>query len=89
MSKFYLCSHEINQGFTMTFLNGVTVSVRWGSGNYSDGKTTAEVAAMNSNGDFIPVTGYESYWREDEVIGRMNTDFVVDWMFAASRMEDQ
>ena len=37
-----LVADPINKGFTMTVPNRVTVSVRWGSFNYSDGKTTAE-----------------------------------------------
>jgi hypothetical protein len=35
-------------GFQMTFANGWTVSIQWGYGNYSSGKT-AEVARWSSD----------------------------------------
>lgn len=87
MSKFYLCSNEVNQGFTMTYANGVTVSVRWGNCNYSDGKDTAEVAAMAPCGNFVCVPGYEGNWASDQVIGWLCPNEVTNWMFAASTMK--
>jgi hypothetical protein len=38
----------------MDFANGCTISVQFSKGNYCDeGKTTAEVAAWNGNGDWM------------------------------------
>ena len=82
---FQLWTDPINHGFSMTFANGVTTSVRWGKMNYSDGKTTAEVAAL-VDGDFVCVPGYESNWDHDQVIGQISADEVVNWMYAASKM---
>lgn len=88
MSEFVLYNNQ-SKGFTMTFANGITVSVRWGEFNYSNGKSDAEVAAMDKNGNFIPVRGYENHWQYDQVIGHMTADAVVNWMYAASKMEVQ
>ena len=46
---------EINHnGFKMTFSNGCSISVIFGKHTYSDGgQTTAEVAAWNSNGNWM------------------------------------
>ena len=46
---------EINHnGFQMTFSNGCIISVIFGKHTYSDGgETTAEVAAWNSNGNWM------------------------------------
>jgi uncharacterized protein YneR len=47
-------NNEIHHGFQMDFANGCTISVQFSKHNYSDqGKTTAEVAAWNSNGDWF------------------------------------
>jgi len=51
LNRFNLVTSDHNRGFTMTFSNRVTVSVRWGKYNYSDGKTTAEVAARDADTD--------------------------------------
>lgn len=68
MSEFTACKESLNNGFTMSFSNGYTVSVRWGYGNYCDNRVVyadhnkqyncttspnAEVAVWNSNGDFV------------------------------------
>ena len=51
-------NNEWHHGFQMTFANGCTISVQFSKGNYSDGgKTTAEVAAFNSNGDWMTWNG--------------------------------
>ena len=46
---------EINHdGFQLTFSNGCTISVIFGKHTYSDGgETTAEVAAWNSDGNWM------------------------------------
>ena len=47
-------NNEWHHGFQMTFENQFTISVQFSGHNYSDGgKTTAEVAAWNSNGDWF------------------------------------
>lgn len=74
-----------NRGFTMTFANRVTVSVRWGIFNYSDGKTTAEVAAWDADThEWIHVVGYD--YNGDNVLGRLTTDEVARFVYAASTM---
>ena len=83
---FKLCTNPHNCGFTMTFANEVTVSVRWGESSYSNGKTTAEVAA-SYNGEFVCVPGYEELWKHDQVIGHMTADEAIKWMYAASQMK--
>ena len=52
--KFKAENNEWHHGFQMTFANGCTISVQFSKHNYSDqGETTAEVAAWNSNGDWM------------------------------------
>ena len=85
VSRFNLIPNHVNKGFTMTFANRVTVSVRWGEGNYSDGKTTAEVAAWNADTHlWVHVEGFN--YDHDDVLPRLTTDEVVKFMFVASTM---
>ena len=52
--KFKAENNEWHHGFQMTFENQCTISVQFSKHNYSDqGETTAEVAAWNSNGDWM------------------------------------
>lgn len=73
-------NNEWHHGFQMDFANGCTISVQFSKGNYSDGgKTTAEVAAFNSNGDWM--TWEDVYWKvypsgETEVMTHQTTDDV-------------
>ncbi len=78
--KFRAENNEIHHGFQMTFENQCTISVQFSKHNYSDqGKTTAEVAAWNGNGDWM-------MWNEDnwnvltngdtDVMPRQTTDDV-------------
>ena len=47
-------NNEFHHGFQMTFQNGCTISVQFNGRNYCDeGKTTAEVAAWNSDGEWM------------------------------------
>jgi hypothetical protein len=49
-----------NNGFKVTFENGHTISVQFGRVNYCDeGKTTAEIAAWDANGEWIKITEYD------------------------------
>ena len=66
----------MRKGFHMTFPNGLTVSVQWGAGNYCDNhfpknmdftfskdaeSNTAEVAVINSRGEFIDPQQFFGY----------------------------
>ena len=56
--KFRAENNEWHHGFQMDFANGCTISVQFSKYNYSDeGETTAEVAAYNSNGDWMMWNG--------------------------------
>lgn len=83
LARFNLEPHRVNRGFTMTFTNRVTVSVRWGEGNYSDGKTTAECAAWNADTHaWVHVEGFDYYG--ENVLARLTTDQVAKFIFVAS-----
>jgi len=52
--KFKVENNELHHGFQMDFANGCTISIQFSKYNYSDqGKTTAEVAAWNHNGEWM------------------------------------
>lgn len=85
LARFNLETHPVNRGFTMTFANRVTVSVRWGEANYADGKTTAEVAAWNADTHtWIHVEGFD--YHGDDVLTHRTTDEVAKFIFVASTM---
>jgi hypothetical protein len=73
-------NNEWHHGFQMDFANGCTISVQFSKGNYCDeGKTTAEVAAWNGNGDWM--TWNDGHWTvypngESDVMSRQTTDDV-------------
>ena len=73
-------NNEIHHGFQMTFENQCTISVQFSKHNYSDqGKTTAEVAAWNGNGDWMVWNG--DNWNvltngDTDVMPRQTTDDV-------------
>jgi len=70
-------------GFTITFSNGITVSIRWGEHNYSDqGKTTAECAAWWSDGSWVHIDGFDYYG--DDVLPRLTADQVAKFIYNAS-----
>ena len=68
-SKF-ICNYQSN-GFSMTFENGYTISVQFSKMNYSDGKTTAEVAAWSEDGTWYKLEA-------NDVVGWRTTDEVAD-----------
>jgi len=78
--KFRAEKNDWHHGFQMDFANGCTISVQFSKGNYCDeGKTTAEVAVWNGDGDWMTWEG--SYWKiypngETEVMPRQTTDDV-------------
>ena len=83
LSRINLETHPVNHGFTMTFPNRITVSIRWGTGNYSDGKTTAECAAWNADTHrWIHVDDFG----DNDVVGHMNTHEIARFMYNASQM---
>jgi hypothetical protein len=85
LPRINLNDHPYNKGFTMTFQNRITVSIRWGCMNYSDGKTTAECAAWNAdNHAWVHVVGFNYYG--DDVLGRLSTDDVAKFIYMASTM---
>ena len=66
-------NNEWHHGFQMTFANGCTISVQFAKHSYCDqGETTAEVAAFNSNGDWM-------IWNGDNwvVLANGETDVMV------------
>jgi len=82
-------------GFHMTFPNNLTVSVQWGAGTYSDNhypedmdftcskdatSDTAEVAVMDSHGEFIDPQQFFDYEinSDGEVVGYLDPSQVVE-----------
>ncbi len=85
LSRINLIDNPYNKGFTLTFDNRITVSIRWGSCNYSDGRTNAECAAWNADThDWIHVIGFNYY--ENDVLARLSTDDVAKFIYMASTM---
>lgn len=85
LPRFNLEKHPVNHGFTMTFPNRITVSIRWGTGNYSDGKTTAECAAWNAdNHVWIHVNEFD--YHGEDVLAHMETHEVARFIYNASQM---
>jgi hypothetical protein len=85
LSRINLITNPVNKGFTMTFTNRITVSIRWGSMNYSDGKTTAECAAWNADThDWVHVVGFS--YCGDDVLPRISIDDVAEFIYNASCM---
>lgn len=84
-NAFNIDSNPSNNGFTLTFLNGITVSVRWGDMNYSDnGESTAECAAYDSDGQWVLVNGFN--YHDNTVLPNLSTEDVARFMFNASVM---
>ena len=75
-----------NKGFRMTFENGFSISVQWGTMNYCEKKddgdfnesskhdfwssNSAEIAVFNKEGGMVPIAGYILE----------NTDVVSGWL---------
>jgi hypothetical protein len=85
LPRINLIDNSNNKGFTMTFQNRITVSIRWGEMNYSDGKTTAECAAWNAdNHAWVHVIGFNYY--DNDVLGHLTSDDVAKFIYMASTM---
>lgn len=83
--KFQLFTDHVNRGFTLMFDNGVTVSVRWGTMNHSDGFNTAECAAL-FQGDFIHIPGF--MYGQDDVLSSQSANQVAQFMETAARIDN-
>lgn len=95
----------MRKGFHMSFENGLTASVQWGSGNYCDnhyifsgyGKedaqsNTAEVAVWRTGShDFMNPNIFvpEELQTWDEVIGYMTPEQVVNFLAAVKNWKDE
>ena len=79
----------IDQGFTLTFDNGVLASVKFGFGSYSDeGKTTAEVAIIDNEDNWYVFDQGELtiYPHGSEVNARVTTDELADILYFAKQL---
>lgn len=92
------------KGFHMEFENGITVSVQFGYGNYCDNydsigdmgnekevqiqSNTAEVAIWDNNNKWITSEAPHSI-AEDDVIGRLTTQEVLDILNWASKYGEE
>ena len=87
-----MISSNYNKGFTMTFKNGLTISVQFGRGNYCENRFSqdhkmntpgtvssndAEIAIWDSDGvDF----NFGSDENQSSVVGFMDSDEVSEWI---------
>lgn len=89
-----------NNGFHMTFENGLTASVQWGWGTYTDNhyksgfedtttSTTAEVAVVNEDGELIGLKPFlpEDCHVDDVVCGYLSPDEVVEFLMRVKSYE--
>ena len=82
MSKFTTFQSQYNNGFTMTFENGWTISVQFGKANYSTIREgisiSAEVAMWDKDGNWYD-------FGHDKVAGHCNANEVAEWIDKASK----
>jgi hypothetical protein len=70
-------------GFKMTFANGCTASVAFGTSAYCDqGNSTAEVWAWNVYGNSVAVPGFS----EGDVVAHVSPDDVVKYLAAVAAL---
>jgi hypothetical protein len=76
--------HLVRQtGFKMTFANGCTASVAFGTVNYCDqGKNTAEVWAWNVFGNSVVVPGFS----DGDVVAHVSPDDVLKYLAAVAAL---
>ncbi len=68
---------DYNNGFHITFNNGLTISVQFGKANYCTPKTSAEIAIWDTeNQDYN--------FGNDQVKGWISPEEVAKWIFAVS-----
>jgi hypothetical protein len=68
---------EYNNGFHITFKNGLTISVQFGKGNYCTPSRSAEIAIWdNDNQDYN--------FGNDMVKGWLSPEEIAAWIYAVS-----
>jgi hypothetical protein len=86
LNRINLITDSRNKGFTMTFANRITVSVRWGLSCFSDGKTTAECMAWSADDHRVVRVMGMQYLEDEDIIRECTTDEVAAFMYNASLM---
>ena len=86
-----IINNKYNSGFRMTFVNGLTISVQIGGGNYCsnrlfgmDEKFSSDEMNNCDNAE-IAIWNQDNVWYNfdlDVVIGWIPTDQVAQWIFA-------
>ena len=81
-----------NKGFSITFENGNTVSVQWGSGNYCDpvhpdGRGAGYDAPTKDEGAWKSTTAEVAAWNSDGEWHNCGGDQVKGWMTPAQVLE--
>jgi hypothetical protein len=78
----------VDEGFTLTFDNGVFASVKFGFGSYSDqGETTAEVAIIDSEDNWYIFNGKELEQADGpDVNPRVTTNDLVEILNLAKQL---
>lgn len=87
-----------NKGFSMTFENGLTVSVQWGTGNYCEKRSFSapyngemENQIWSSENAEIAIWDRNNAWYDfgsDQVKGWVTTDEVAEWIYKVSHWKD-
>lgn len=79
---------RVDEGFALTFDNGVLASVKFGFGSYSDeGKTTAEVAIIDSKDNWYIFNGKELVKADGiDVNPRVTTNDLVEILNLAKQL---
>ena len=97
---FHLCGgpSEHMKGVRFTFSNGVTVSVQWGRGSYSENRddhtsTTspnAEVTAWDKGGKWITkqITSAMGEESTEDVLGWVDPEYVLRFMVMAAAWKE-
>ena len=83
-----------SDGWQITFANGYTISVQFGSGTYSDrGLSTAEVAAWNKKGNWVYWTDApDKKWvtlhkNDSDVMSNVEPEELAEMMYELSKLK--
>lgn len=92
-----------NTGFHMTFENGLTASVQWGHGTFTDNRrkdssddnstsTTAEVAVISEERKLLDIDSFlpkdcHTDYLDDTVCGYLSPDEVVEFLIRVKNYE--
>jgi hypothetical protein len=72
-----------NRGFQMTFANGITISVQWGSGNYCDRRNFSDGLKTDLKHDVVQCSNAEiAIWDAEQVWFDFGRDQVKGWVDA-------